>query len=400
MSPATVALIATTAIQMAAAAAALTLPAIAPVVARDLGVPTSMVGTYIALLYVGSSTAALAGGGVVPRVGAIRLSQLGLLACAGGLALGLAPAVGAVAAAAVLVGLGYGPITPASSHVLAKTTPRDRMALTFSIKQTGVPAGTATAGLVVPPLAVAFGWHAAVVTIAAACALLAFAVQPLRAPLDADRDRSVRLSAGELFAGLRLVAASAELRTMAALSFVYAGMQMCVSSFIVAYLAEEIGLSLVAAGLGLTTANVAGVAARIVWGAIADRWLSARVVLAWLGVLMAAASVAAALFTPAWPLAALLTVAAVLGATAIGWNGVYLAEVARLAPAGSAGLATGGCLFFTFVGVVVCPYLFGALQRIYGSYAPCFTVAAGVCALAAAAAAWSARRVRASSGSA
>jgi hypothetical protein len=97
---------------------------------------------------------------------------------------------------------------------------------------------------------------------------------------------------------------------------------------------------------------------------------------------------------------ALLTVAAALGATAIGWNGVYLAEVARLAPAGSAGLATGGCLFFTFVGVVVCPYLFGALQRIYGSYAPCFTVAAGVCALAAAAAAWSARRVRASSGSA
>jgi MFS family permease len=358
-----------------------------------------MVGTYIALLYVGSSTAALAGGGIVLRVGAIRLSQLCLIACAAGLSLGLVPALAAVAAAAVLVGLGYGPITPASSHVLAKTTPREKLALTFSIKQTGVPAGTALAGLVVPPLAVAYGWHAAVLAIAAACALLAFAVQPLRAALDADRDRSARLSAGQLVAGLRLVAASAPLRTMAAVSFVYAGMQMCVSSFIVAYLAEEIGLSLVVAGLGLTTANVAGVAARIVWGAIADRWLSARAVLAWLGALMAAASALAALFAPGWPLAALLAVAAALGATAIGWNGVYLAEVARLAPAGRAGLATGGCLFFTFVGVVVCPFLFGVLQRASGSYALCFAAAAGVCALAAAALGLSGR-FRAPSGSA
>jgi MFS family permease len=385
MKPAAVALVATTAIQIAAAAAALTLPAIAPVVARDLAVPTSMVGTYIAFLYVGSSTAALIGGGVVLRMGAIRLSQLCLAACTAGLALAVAPSLALVALAAIAVGVGYGPITPASSHVLAKTTPPEKMALTFSIKQTGVPAGTALAGLVVPPLAVAFGWRVGVLTIAAACAPLALAVQPLRARLDADRDRRARLSFRQLVAGLKLVVASAPLRTMAGVSFVYAGMQMCTSSFIVAYLAEEIGLSLVVAGLGLTTANVAGVIGRIAWGAIADRWTSARAALAWLGWLMAAASVLVALFSDAWPLAAMLAVAAALGATAIGWNGIYLAEVARLVPPGQAGLATGGCLFFTFVGVVVCPFLFGVLQRVSGSYALCFAAAAGVCALVAAA---------------
>jgi hypothetical protein len=66
---------------------------------------------------------------------------------------------------------------------------------------------------------------------------------------------------------------------------------------------------------------------------------------------------------------------------------------------GKAGLATGGCLFFTFVGVVVCPFLFGVLQRASGSYALCFAAAAGVCALAAAALGLSGR-VRAPSGSA
>jgi fucose permease len=281
--------------------------------------------------------------------------------------------------------MGYGPITPASSHVLAKTAPPEKMALTFSIKQTGVPAGTALAGLVVPPMAIAFGWHAAVLAVAAACAVLALVVQPLRARLDADRDRRARMSFRQLVAGLKLVLASPPLRTMAAVSFVYAGMQMCTSSFIVAYLTEEIGLSLVVAGLGLTTANAAGVVGRIVWGAIADRWVSPRAALAWLGWLMAAASVLVALFSGAWPLAAMLIVAASLGATAIGWNGIYLAEVARLAPSGQAGLATGGCLFFTFVGVVVCPFLFGVLQRASGSYAACFVAAAGACAMVAAA---------------
>ncbi|MFN9211531.1 MAG: MFS transporter [Betaproteobacteria bacterium] len=379
MSPATRALVATTAIQIAVSLAALTLPAIAPVVARDLGVPASMVGTYISLLYLGAATAALAAGGLVLRLGAIRLSQWALLLCAGGLLVGLTPLLAVVAAAALLIGLGYGPITPASSHVLARTTPPERRALTFSIKQTGVPAGTALAGIVVPPLAVAFGWQVGVAAVAVARALLALAVQPLRAELDADRDPQARLSAAALIAALRLVLATPPLRTLAAVSFVFAGMQMCTSSFVVAYLAEEVGLSLVTAGLGLTAASVAGVGARIFWGAVADRWMSPRATLALLGALMAVFAWTAAGFSAAWPLPLLLAACAALGATAIGWNGVYLAEVAHVAAPGQAGLATGGCLFFTYVGVVFCPFLFGVLQRASGSYALAFAIAGGVC---------------------
>jgi MFS family permease len=399
---ATRALVATTAIQVAAACAALTVPSIAPVIAARLDVPASMVGTYLSLLYAGASTAALAGGGVVLRFGAVRLSQACLVACAVGLALTLLLCVSAgamglfsIAVAAVVVGVGYGPITPASSHVLAKTTPRERMALMFSIKQTGVPAGTALAGLVVPPLTVAFGWEVAVLLVALGCVAVALLAQPLRAPLDEDRDRTARLSPATLVNSLALVARSPGLRTMALVSFVYAGMQMSVSGFIVAYLHTEIGLGLVAAGTVLTAANVAGVVARISWGSVSDRTGAPRTTLAVIGFLMAGASVVAGLFTASWPMLAILAVSAALGATAIGWNGVYLSEIARLAPPGEAGRATGGCLFFTYVGVVVLPFLFGWLQRATGSYAVCFFVAAGVCAAVAAVLAWGARsRVR------
>ncbi|MBK9243709.1 MAG: MFS transporter [Burkholderiales bacterium] len=384
MNPAAAALLATTAIQTAAAAAVLTLPAVAPLVAADLGLPTSLVGTYLSLTYVGAAASALAGGAAVPRIGALRLSQASLLACAAGLLLGLVPMVVVVALSAVLLGIGYGPITPASSHLLARTTPPARMGLTFSIKQTGVPAGAALAGLVVPPLALVAGWRVAVAAIAVLGIGIALAAQPVRNRLDDDRRREARFSLVQFAAALRLVAATPALRTMAAVSFVYAGLQMCVSGFIVAYLAEEVGLSLVAAGVGLTVANVAGVAARIGWGAFADRVLSPRATLAMLGGLMAAFSATTALFTAAWPLPAMLAVVAALGGTAIGWNGVYLAETARVAPAGQAALATGGCLFFTYVGVVCCPFLFGLLQRASGSYALSFAAAAVAYAIVAA----------------
>jgi MFS family permease len=383
---ATRALVATTAIQIAAACAALTIPSIAPVIAADLGQPASMVGTYISVLYIGAAVAALASGGFVLRAGAIRLSQWCLGICAIGLLATLAIFAGSglalslMAAGALLIGCGYGPITPASSHVLAKSTPSHRMALTFSIKQTGVPAGAALAGLIVPPLTVAFGWPVAVAVVAAGCVAVALAAQPLRAPLDSDRDRAARLSVKALSSSLALVARERALQLMALVSFVYAGMQMSVSGFIVAYLHVELGLGLVIAGTALTAANLAGVVGRIVWGSVSDRSGSPRVVLAVIGLLMAGAAFAAALFSPQWPLAAIFAVAVVLGATAIGWNGVYLGEVARLAPAGLAGQATGGCLFFTFVGVVVIPFLFGWLQRMTGSYAVCFAAAGTVCA--------------------
>ena len=44
-------------------------------------------------------------------------------------------------------------------------------------------------------------------------------------------------------------------------------------SFLVVYLTETLGYSLVAAGFALTVANLGGIVGRIVWGAVADRCL-------------------------------------------------------------------------------------------------------------------------------
>jgi len=378
------------------ALAALSVPAIAPAVAAAIGEPASMVGSYISLVYVGSAAAALFSGPLVPQLGAMRLSQLGLMLCALALALGLTASAPMLAISALVLGLGYGPITPASSHLLARSTEPHRIALTFSVKQTGVPAGTALAGVLVPALAIWVGWQAALSVVAALCVATAIAVQPARARLDRDRDPGARISVSALLSGVRLVGASKPLRSMAALSFVYSGLQMCTSSFMVAYLVEALGYGWVAAGVGLTVANLAGVVGRIAWGMAADRWLAAPRALQALGALMAVACALAAAFSPHWPMWAVYSVCALLGATAIGWNGVFLSEVARRAPPGQAGAATGGSLFVTFVGVVVWPPAFGLLQRSSGSYGVCFGVACALCVLAVVSASAGWRPLRAS----
>ena len=84
--------------------------------------------------------------------------------------------------------------------------------------------------------------------------------------------------------------------------------------------------------------------------------------------MMALGALASVFLTAETPYAVVVTILIVFGACAIGWNGVYLAEVARRAPTGMASLATGGTLAFTFLGVVLGPPLFGALSGLFGTY--------------------------------
>jgi MFS family permease len=380
---ATIALIATLAIQVFTAVAAAVTAVLAPEMARDFAIPSKLVGVFTGLLYLGSMVASLASGHFIAALGAIRVSQAAVLICAMGIGfIALLPSTAAalLALLPIVIGLGYGAITPASSELLARTTPPGRLALTFSIKQTGVPGGAALAGAALPPLALAFGWRHAVLAIAACGLVVAILAEPTRRRLDIrGPDRPFSLAA--LVAPLRIVSQRRELIELSIVGFVYASMQMCLMSFLVVFLSESLGYPLVAAGLALTASNVGGVVGRIVWGAIADRWIPPRRLLGIIGVAAAACAFATASFTAAWPEVVLLVIVTVFGATAIGWNGVQLSQVARHAPTGQAGAVTGATGFITFSGVVVGPPLFAVLAAITDSYRVGFAVI-GVASLA------------------
>jgi len=187
-------LTATLTIQALVAMGLITLPVVAPLVADAIGVSTTYVGIYVGVVYLAAMFSSVLGGAAVKRFGAMRLSQGCLVLAATGLLLCAIPHPLSIAIGALFIGAGYGPITPASSHLLIKTTPPERLSLVFSLKQTGVPIGGVVAGLLVPQFERLMGWQWAFVIVAAFCLLCAYAVNPLSPALDGDRDPSVRPS--------------------------------------------------------------------------------------------------------------------------------------------------------------------------------------------------------------
>ena len=354
-------LLATLAIQVMTTLSMLTVPVLASAAAPDVGVSATYVGLFVAIVSLAAMFSSVVGSALVLRFGAIRVSQACLLLCAAGLSITMFGVPSAMVVGALLTGLGGGPITPASSHILAKNTPPHLIGLIFSLKQTGVPLGGVVAGVLVPPLVVAAGWRAALAVVALMCLAVAALAQPTRAALDADREPHRRTSLFAAFSPLKLVFGIAPIRALAIASLFYAAMQGCLTSYLVTYLVSTLGLSLVQAGVTLAVAQTGGIVGRIVWGTMADRYIAPNRMFGLVGLLMATSATLAAAFSTAWPAPALLAVCALFGASALGWNGVHLAQVARLAPAGRAGPATGGSVFFFFFGVMAGPPVFGAI---------------------------------------
>jgi hypothetical protein len=79
-----------------------------------------------------------------------------------------------------------------------------------------------------------------------------------------------------------------------------------------------------------------------------------------------------------------------MGATAIGWNGVFLAEMARLAPAGQVGGTTAAAGFVFGLSMLVAPPFFSLLVDLSGGYEAGFALCI-ITALIGAGLAWSVR---------
>lgn len=381
-----IALASTLAIQMYTSVAASAPAVLAPMLAPDLGITPTWIGVFVGLMYAGAMLGSLGCGEFVARFGAIRVSQACVLICAVGIAvMAVVPpsAAALLVAAAILMGLGYGPITAASSEVLARTTPPDRMALTFSIKQTGVPAGAALAGALLPAGALAFGWRGAFIGVAVLAVIVVVAAEPTRNALDLRNPDRKPFSLAAILSPLRLIARTPRLLELSVGGFAFAAVQVCVSSFLVVYLTQSLGWSLVAAGFALTCTTLAAVPGRMVWGAVADRSRSATPILATIAILACFCGLGLVLSRPAWPTVAVLALAAIYGFTALGWNGVQLSELARRAPPGAAAPVTGASGFISFGGVMVGPIVFAGLAGATGGYRAGFALCATVSGLTA-----------------
>ncbi len=351
--------------------------AISPALAHSLGVRTGLIGYQIAIVYGAAMATSSVGGLWVRRWGACRISQVALALCAGGALLATISSVFALAAGSVLIGLGYGLTNPSSSHLLGKLVSSGNRNLIFSIKQTGVPLGGIAAGLIAPPAAVFLGEPWPFALTAGALVILIVMLQPLRAAWDGDRDPAVSIMLSP-FGDVRSVWRAPPLRWLSVAALCFAAMQLCLTSFAVALLVEDLGFGLIMAGAVLSAVQAAGFVGRIAWGWFADRLGNGLLVLMGVACVTTAGAFATSALSAGVDSRAVYAILIGFGFAEIGWNGVFLAEVARGSPPLPTGSATGAALVFTFAGVLAGPPAFTLLHGVIGSFTATFALMAAL----------------------
>lgn len=372
-------LVITVALQTTTAFLSRLIPFLAPILTTEAGVSPTTVGYLSALNMIGSIAFLVAGAPLLRRAGPIRTLQIGVFAGGLGVLMIAAPTAAILFLASFLIGLGYGPSPSAGSEILQRHAPARWRTLIFSIKQAGVPLGGMLGGILLPWFA-AHDWRNAIYATAGLALLTILFVQPSRAAIDKERDPkqllsfSAFVSLRNLTAPIRALGLSPALPLLTAASFCFAIAQGILFAFFVTYMVVDIGLALpVAAGLFAINQAVS-IFGRIFMGWIVDRIGTAPVPLSLLSISSAATIGALALCDSSWPVWALALLAAISGVTVVSWNGVFLAEVARLTPPAHVGEASAGSTLLTFVGYVIGPAAFAALVEATGSYRIGFAV--------------------------
>ena len=375
------------------------LPVVAPLLTADAGVGTQAIGILSALTSAGTVLFLAIGGPVLARLGPIRMLQAGSLLGAASLAICASGWWPALIAAALLLGVGYGPTPPAGSRILAATVPARHRTLIFSIKQAGAPAGGALAGLLVAPIASRFGWEAGLIIGVLIGVLAALVIAPLRGRMDVELDPTRSIGPRALFRWRTLrepavsLLADPLLVPITLLGVSFAIVQGNLFSFSVSYLATNRGMTLDEAGLAYACMQGAGVFARIFLGWLADRTRRAALNLTVQAYVAAVLVAVFAYLPPGVPLPLVALLAGAVGFVGASWNGIVMAEVARLAPLDKVAVATSGSTLFIFLGYVAGPAAFSGVVTMTGSWRLAFLLtAAQVTVFAAAQTVWMALR--------
>ncbi|MFD4657715.1 MFS transporter [Kitasatospora sp. NPDC058444] len=333
---------------------------------RSLDLGTTQLGLLLSASQLVPLVGLLVAGELLDRHNERWVVGVGAAVVAAGLLLGsLAQGYASLLAVLLVVGAGYSTVQPGGSKSVAAWFAPAQRGLAMGIRQAGLPLGGALAAAVLPLVAVAYGWRAALV-VGGLVALLgaglftalyrrppaATAVRPApgaAAPTASVRSRLRVLREPAmtriLFSGLSLVAVHSGIGVLGAL-----------------HLHDVTALGPGPSAAVLVATQVAGAVGRIALAAWSDRSRAGRYrpVLVCLGAVVAGL---AALTTPAGrsPVAAALLFTW-LGFFGIGWYGPWVAHLAESAPPGRTGFALGLAMAVNQLAVVLVPPALGLLR--------------------------------------
>jgi sugar phosphate permease len=336
------------------------IPVLGPLIMPDLGLSRAQLGMVTTLFFLVGAATSTSAGRWTDRVGGRRALVATHLSA--GVAFVIASqsrSLTILIVAGAVAGIGAALANPATNRLILAGFPPGSRGAVVGLKQSGVQLGGLVAGVALPSLALLLGWQRALLSWTA-MALVTAAIVVFTVPSAIDPPSGARRPDTDGSGG----------PTMAVLSAFAALMGFGVASvntYLPIYSVEVVGTSVTTAGLVVSVLAVLGIASRLGWGWRADRIARPIRVLPILsiGALVGTGMLVLAAETGTW---ALWIGSGVLGATALGWNGVAMLVAMNAVPPERAGWASGRIILFFYVGLVISPIPFGLLADRLGSY--------------------------------
>lgn len=343
--------------------------ALGPILTQDLGFSRAQVGFLSSAIWGGMLIAMLPVGLLIDRRGERGVILAGVTAMAL-LALWAAQVstFGWLLVLFLLASLGASSSAPGGSKAIAAWFPSSQRGGAMGVRQTGVTMGGLAAALVLPSIAVGFGWEVGL-RLAAGVTLftvVCFALFYRELPIDTEEratcaTASPYVPVGSIIRNPSFLAATGY-------AFVLMGAQGSAVSYLSLSLHEEVRLSVVAAGALLAVFQVGGIAGRIGWGVVSDRIGQRGPVMLLVGLIAMTSCLAMAFAGEGTALPFVVILAFLLGCSTMGWNGLYLTLLSESVPIRAAATAMGASLTIPFVGMFFASPLFGLVADLTGSY--------------------------------
>lgn len=346
--------------------------ALGPVLIRDLGLARSQIGLLYASTFGGMIVAVLPLGILIDRRGERRLIIVG------GTLMGLLTLAASRSGSFILLflllflsGIGGASSSPGGTKAISSWFPRRQWGMALGIRQTGVTLGGMVGAVLLPPIALRFGW---VVGLESAASLFLLIVLGFGLLYKDDRQRQTKVSPPRSFIPLLR---DRRLLTLAAYSFILNGAQGSAVSYLSLFGHQDLGLSIPKAGFLLALLLAGGTVGRIAWGILSDRTGGRGNIMMLIGVIAVVSIIVTGVVGPATPYALLLAVVFLLGGSVAGWNGLYFTAVSEVAGPNGAATALGLGLMVTYLGPFVIPPVFGFLVDQTHSYEASWLALAG-----------------------
>jgi predicted MFS family arabinose efflux permease len=303
---------------------------------------------------------------------------------AGAGAASLAPSYPVLLALLLVAGAGYTTSQPGGSKAVAAWFASRERGLAMGVRQTGLPAGGLLAAAILPPIAAALGWRAAlaVAALGAGAGGLAFALAYR------DPDPAGRPAPPPAWGQVRRLLRDARIRRVVCAGLALVSAQLVVIAYLMLFLHDEYEIPLTRAAWALLVTQAFGIAGRVILAAWSDRLRPASAEARMRPVRLALAAVLAVAvalpFLPSGtPLWAFLGIGAWIGFFGFGWYGPWVVHIVEIAPPAAVGLTLALAMTANQLAIVVAPPAYGFLVDASGRYAVGWWTLAGVLAAAA-----------------